>query len=114
MKDEFKNRLNQALGLRNMKASELAEKTGMHKSRISQYVNGIYEAKQEAVYKIALALDVSESWLMGYDVPIERLEPKKYDEEIKTIAAHHAGNEWTEEELYEIEKFKVFVRSKRK
>lgn len=33
--------------------------------------------------------------------------------EPKTIAAHHEGEDWTEEELEEIERFKAFVRSKR-
>ncbi|MDH6430244.1 transcriptional regulator with XRE-family HTH domain [Paenibacillus sp. PastH-3] len=32
---------------------------------------------------------------------------------IETIAAHHDGEEWTEEELEEIERFKEFVRMKR-
>ncbi len=49
------------------------------------------------------------------------LDFKKAEEEdalnenrdIETIAAHHDGEEWTEEELEEIEKFKEFVRSKR-
>lgn len=31
-----------------------------------------------------------------------------------TIAAHHDGDDWTEEELEEIERFKEFIRSKRK
>lgn len=31
-----------------------------------------------------------------------------------TIAAHHDSEEWTEEELEEIERFKQFVRLKRK
>ncbi|MBD8501093.1 helix-turn-helix domain-containing protein [Paenibacillus arenosi] len=31
-----------------------------------------------------------------------------------TIAAHHEGEDWTEEELEEIERFKQFVKSKRK
>jgi transcriptional regulator with XRE-family HTH domain len=34
--------------------------------------------------------------------------------DVQTIAAHHDGNEWTEDELEEIERFKEFVRSKRK
>ncbi len=34
--------------------------------------------------------------------------------EPETIAAHHEGADWTEEELEEIERFKEFVRSKRK
>lgn len=32
---------------------------------------------------------------------------------IETIAAHHDGDEWTEEELEDIEKFKEFVRMRR-
>ena len=31
-----------------------------------------------------------------------------------TIAAHHEEDEWSEEELAEIERFKEYVRSKRK
>lgn len=42
---------------------------------------------------------------------------EKYGEsnsqEPETIAAHHDGEEWTEEELEEIERFKEFVRMKR-
>ena len=31
---------------------------------------------------------------------------------VETIAAHHDGEDWTEEELEEIERFKEFVRLK--
>lgn len=34
--------------------------------------------------------------------------------QVETIAAHHDGEEWTDEELEEIEQFKEFVRMKRK
>lgn len=44
-------------------------------------------------------------------------EPNNIEESIKhepkTIAAHHEGDEWTEEELAEIERFKEFIRSKK-
>lgn len=36
------------------------------------------------------------------------------DYEPETIAAHHDGEEWTSEELDEIEEFKKYVKSKRK
>lgn len=68
----FAIRFREALNLRNMKQSELCEKTNIGKSAISQYLSGSFEPKQQNVYKIALALDVSEAWLMGYDVPITR------------------------------------------
>ena len=35
-------------------------------------MSGRYEAKQEALYLIAKALNVNEAWLMGHDVPKER------------------------------------------
>lgn len=84
MKDSFSKRLNEALSIRGMKPIELSEKTGLHKSRISQYINGVYEAKQDALYVIAKALNVNEAWLMGYDVPMERVS-EKYPENIFKI-----------------------------
>lgn len=62
-----------------MKAVDLVQATGIGKSAISQYISGKYEPKQVAIHKIAKALNVSEAWLMGYDVPIQRAE------EIKTV-----------------------------
>lgn len=71
--DTFANRLKQAMHLRNIKQVELSSKTGIDKSLISNYLSGNYNAKQEKLYKIAKALNVSESWLMGYNVNIDRL-----------------------------------------
>lgn len=74
LKKTFSHRLKDALDIRQLKQSDLVEKTGIGKSAISQYLSGKYEAKQTNIYKIASALNVSEAWLMGYDVPIERKE----------------------------------------
>ena len=41
------------------------------KSSISHYLKGDWEGKQDAVYSIAQVLNVSEAWLMGYDVPMD-------------------------------------------
>ena len=68
----FKDRLNEAMNFRNLRAVDLAEKTGISKSSLSHYINGRYEAKQEALHLIAVALNVSEPWLMGLDVPMSR------------------------------------------
>lgn len=65
-KDTFQKRLIRAMEVRNIKAAELSKKTGLSKARISQYVNGVYEAKQSALYQLASALDISAIWLMGY------------------------------------------------
>ena len=68
----FSDRLNQAMKEKSIRAVDLVRTTGISKSRISQYVNGVYDAKQSALYQLARALNVSEAWLMGYDVPMER------------------------------------------
>lgn len=51
----------------------------LSKSNISEYVNGKSNPDQHKVYLLAKTLDVSEPWLMGYDVPI-KLEWSNYDE----------------------------------
>lgn len=70
--DTFSNRLNLAMTIRNIKASILSEKTGISKSSLSEYLSGKYEAKQNGIFLLAKALNVSEAWLMGCDVPMER------------------------------------------
>ena len=42
---------------------------------ISQYVSGKVVPGQDKLSLIALALNVSEVWLMGFDVPMERTTP---------------------------------------
>lgn len=69
---DLKNRLTKALSIRNMKPLELSIKTNIPKSSISQYMSGYTKPKDERIYAIAKALDVSEAWLMGFDVPMER------------------------------------------
>jgi len=68
----FTDRLRTAMDARGMRAVELARITGLSKARISQYTNGIYVPKADAMHKLARALDVSDLWLEGYDVPMER------------------------------------------
>ena len=65
-------RLEKALSLRNMKQSELCKLAGVPKSSLSLYLSGAYEPKQDRLCRMAKALNVSEYWLMGYDVPIGR------------------------------------------
>ena len=68
---QFQLRLNHALKVRNMKPVDLAEKTGISKPRISQYTNGVYVPKSDALFKLADALNVSPEWLRGLNVPME-------------------------------------------
>lgn len=72
MKDSFKNRLQIALNKNNMKPIELSEKTHLSKSLISGYLNGKYLARQDKLSVLAETLNVTEAWLMGYDVEMQR------------------------------------------
>lgn len=74
-KAEVKNRLAEALEFRKVTQNELAKKTNIPKSSISQYVSGFAIPRQNRIYLIAKVLNVSEAWLLGYDVPIEKTEP---------------------------------------
>lgn len=67
-------RMKVAMDFRNMKQAELVSMTGIGKSSISTYLSGEYKPKQKNIYKIAKALSVNEAWLMGEDVPMERLD----------------------------------------
>ena len=66
------DRIKTALSIRGMKQSDLCRLTKIPKSALSQYISGAYDPKQDRIYLISRALNVSEAWLMGLDVPMER------------------------------------------
>lgn len=70
---ELKDRLRKALDIREKKAVDLSRDLKIPKSAISQYLSGYRTIKDsKRLYIIAEYLDVSEAWLMGFDVPMER------------------------------------------
>jgi len=68
----FAERLKEALVIKGVKQNDLSRMIGCPKSAISQYCTGLVIPKQRWTHAIALALNVSEAWLMGYDVPMDR------------------------------------------
>ena len=77
------DRLKQIMNERNLKQVDILNKVQpycrefnqkINKSHLSQWVSGTNEPNQSKLYILALALGVSEPWLMGYDVPMERKE----------------------------------------
>lgn len=67
----------------------------MNKSDISQYVSGKVEPSQEKLIILGMALNVSEAWLMGFDVPMSKtdisndfteISLKKDENEKKTLS----------------------------
>lgn len=64
------DRIKRALQIKGMKQTDLCQITKIPKSAISQYISGAFEPKQDRIRLISNALNVSEAWLMGYDVPM--------------------------------------------
>ena len=65
-------RLKDAMDRINISQAELVKRTGINKGALSSYLSGRYAPKQKAIFELAKALHVSEAWLLGYDVPMER------------------------------------------
>lgn len=78
-------RLREALTASGKKQADLVRETGLDRGSISSYLSGKYEPKQKAIYKMARALDVSESWLMGYDVPMYRTADQKKNDQLAQL-----------------------------
>lgn len=72
MKNEITaKRLRLALDNASMKPQELAEKSKVSKSSISQYVNGSHAPSNISAGKIGKVLGVDPLWLMGFDVSMK-------------------------------------------
>lgn len=116
-------RLKELMKSLNLRQVDILEKTKpfcneynvkMNKSDISQYVSGLVEPGQEKLFILSKALNVSEAWLMGYDVPRE-LENEHPIIKPTTIAAHlPEGVELTEEEQEQLDDYIQFILSRRK
>lgn len=76
-KEEFKDRLKKAMNMCNMKAVDLCEKTNIPKGAISYYLSGKSTPKADRLYLLCKALDVSEAWMLGYDVEMEKPQTQK-------------------------------------
>lgn len=67
-------RLQEIMREKGIKQADLARMTGISRGAISNYVLGRYEPKSDIINKFAKALNCSEMWLWGYDVPMTRQE----------------------------------------
>ena len=86
-KAELKDRLQEALYLRDKKSVDLVRDLKIPKSAISQYLSGkSQKMDSERLHLICKYLDVSEPWMMGYDVPKERNITEKTNKKNNAIA----------------------------
>ena len=65
---EIADRFYTILSKREITPAELARKSGLNESSISQYVNGIHKPSNLSSQRMANVLNVNPLWLMGYDV----------------------------------------------
>lgn len=73
MKNELTaKRLQLALSNANMKPQELADKSGVNKSSIRQYINGSHAPSNISSGKMGKILNVEPMWLMGFDVEMRK------------------------------------------
>lgn len=80
--DNFAYRLAVAMDAAGKRQIDLANETGLDKSTINKYLSGGFEPKHEAMRKLSEALGVSELYLLGYDVPAQRVTPQPDSEPI--------------------------------
>jgi len=81
MSSNTATRLKEIMNMRNLRQTDILRmaqpychkyKIKLGKSDLSQFVNGKSSPGQWKLTILGLALNVSEAWLMGFDVPMER------------------------------------------
>ena len=113
MNESFTIRLKRAMEMKQMKAVDLANKTGIDRGSLSHYINGSYKPSSVNTDKLAEALGVDVAWLMGYDVPMERKTAPIPMEDIK-FALFGGAEDVTDAQFEEVKAFARFVRERDK
>ena len=80
MNKKLIERMKQVMSEKEITQAELAKRTGIRASSISDYLNNRYEPKQDKIYLIAEALNVNPGWLSGRENP-----PKTEELDISSI-----------------------------
>ena len=96
--ETFSKRLKETMEMKNVSQTDLSKRTGLDKSLISNYVAGKYKAKSTNLYIIAKALNVSEAWLLGYDVPMEKEPPIVHEENERLSEFNELFSQLTDEQ----------------
>lgn len=84
---ELKDRLREAMERSGLRAVDLVESTGIPKGTISYYLSGKTEPKADRLYLLGQVLNVSEAWLLGYDVPMGRSDSQKKSDQLAKLIA---------------------------
>lgn len=107
-------RMQQALSSKNMKPQELADKSGVNKSSISQYVNGSHTPSNISSGKMAKVLDVNPLWLMGFDVEMEPAVDYLYTDENADILIEITKRSSNKDFILRIKKYMELLETDKK
>jgi len=105
MSDKIKNR-REELGLT---LQEVGEYIGVSKATVQRYESGeIKNLKLVIIERLTQVLKINPGYLMGWES-----EENNKEKGINTIAAHFEGNDFSEGDKADIERFIKFVLSKK-
>ena len=112
--DTTANRIKEAMETAGKRQADIVRETGIDKGALSHYLKGRYEPKQDVVYKLAVALNVSEMWLWGYDCERERSVVQQEIESNPVEMAERHGEMVMDEDLNELfEDFKQLSKAEK-
>lgn len=97
----FTENLKRLLEKNNMTNKEFADKIGVKASSVSMWMSGKSLPRMGTLDKIA---DL-------FNVPVEFLVTDKTDDSIQTLAAHLDGNDFTEHQWQQIQRFAKYIKS---
>lgn len=110
---ETAKRLQEAIRVNNMIPQELADRTGISKASISQYLSGQHKPSNISAGKMAEVLGVSPLWLMGFEVPMYDVNQ---DQNSGQVGEYYLNNDARElaEFLHKNPEYKVLFDASRK
>ncbi|MBL4932292.1 helix-turn-helix domain-containing protein [Clostridium paridis] len=97
------NRLKELRLRNNLTQEELGKLLNVQKAAISKYENGVVDLTEETIKKLTEIFNVTSDYIIGISNDEEK--PRKYNNEIDTLAAHFEGKNLTPKKRKLIEKY---------
>ena len=125
LESSFSERLAEVMN--GMSVTELSARLGISKQSVSAYLKGNRQPKQLTVAAMAHILSVDPAWLMGYDVPKERITTEqsskapsdpadsRFSKEDSDLAFALWGDssDIDDKDIEEVKRFAAFIREKK-
>lgn len=74
---DSRHRLLELMDIYGVNQKDISEKSGVPRSAISMYITGNRVPRQDKIALICEAYNLDPAWFMGYDVPMQRRNPKE-------------------------------------